>query len=102
MQREGERVFVDAERCVGCWSCVMVCPVGVVLPGAAERPAEHPTAFKCDGCPKEPTPPCVVACPTRALLVEEARRSATTIADRRRALAARLLSPESENDAELT
>jgi carbon-monoxide dehydrogenase iron sulfur subunit len=102
MQREGERVFVDAERCVGCWSCVMVCPVGVVSPGAGERPAGHPTAFKCDGCPQEPDPPCVAACPTGALLAEEQLQPATTATARRQALAARLAGPRSEADAELT
>lgn len=51
------------EKCVGCWSCTMVCPYGAVV-----RVSEHGQAVKCDRCPDRDTPACVIACPTRALV----------------------------------
>jgi|UniRef100_A0A7C5EUK8 carbon-monoxide dehydrogenase iron sulfur subunit len=53
--------------CVGCWTCLMVCPYGVV-----GREKEHKVAVKCDLCPDREVPACVAACPTRALLYREA------------------------------
>lgn len=50
------------ERCIGCWSCIMVCPFGVIT----RDPQKH-LAVKCDRCHKLEIPACVNACPTRAL-----------------------------------
>ena len=55
------------ERCIGCWSCIMACPFGVV----SRDPDKH-IAVKCDRCHKLDTPACVAACPTRALVLVEA------------------------------
>lgn len=49
-------------RCIGCWSCIMVCPFGVIT-----RDPEKHIAVKCDRCHKLDVPACVAACPTRAL-----------------------------------
>lgn len=52
------------ERCIGCWTCMMVCPFGVVT-----RDADRHLAVKCDRCHELDVPACVNACPTRALVV---------------------------------
>lgn len=49
-------------RCIGCWSCIMVCPFGVIT-----RDTQKHIAVKCDRCHKLDIPACVNACPTRAL-----------------------------------
>lgn len=54
------------ERCVGCWTCLMVCPFGVVT-----RDVNKHLAVKCDRCHKLDVPACVTACPTKALVVKD-------------------------------
>jgi anaerobic carbon-monoxide dehydrogenase iron sulfur subunit len=51
-----------ANKCVGCWSCVMVCPNGVL----ARDVSTHQIA-KCDLCPGRDVPACVANCPNEAL-----------------------------------
>lgn len=59
-------VSFNQEKCVGCWSCVMVCPYGAIvrMPGGGY-------AVKCDRCPDREIPACVEACPTHALVLCE-------------------------------
>jgi carbon-monoxide dehydrogenase iron sulfur subunit len=59
-------VLCDEDRCVGCWSCIMVCPAGAVMRGKARK-----VASKCDLCMGEDTPVCVEGCPNEALVYEE-------------------------------
>ncbi len=54
------------ERCIGCWSCIMVCPFGVIT-----RDRYNHIAVKCDRCHKLDVPACVNACPTGALVLKE-------------------------------
>ena len=56
----------DAEKCIGCWMCTMVCPYGVI-----GRKKEQRVAIKCDRCPDRDEPACVCACPTQALVFAE-------------------------------
>jgi anaerobic carbon-monoxide dehydrogenase iron sulfur subunit len=56
-------VLINDEKCVGCWSCIMVCPFGVVV-----RYEEIHRAVKCDHCFGREVPVCLKACPTGALL----------------------------------
>jgi len=59
-------VTVDPQRCVGCWTCIMVCPYGAI-----RREAESHTIVKCDLCPGQPLPVCVANCPNEALVFAE-------------------------------
>lgn len=55
------------ERCIGCWSCIMACPFGVVA-----RDADLHLAVKCDRCPDREIPACAASCPTKALRIIDA------------------------------
>ncbi|MEW5944936.1 MAG: 4Fe-4S dicluster domain-containing protein [bacterium] len=56
----------NEEMCVGCWTCIMVCPYGAIRRDEAGRKV----ASKCDLCPGRETPACVENCPNRALVYE--------------------------------
>lgn len=59
----------DADKCVGCWTCLMACPYGVI-----QRDKYNNKIVKCDLCAgRENGPACVEACPNRALKYEERR-----------------------------
>lgn len=60
-------VLVDTEKCVGCWTCILVCPYGAI-----RRDTERSKAVKCDMCQGRPTPACVDNCPNEALIYAEA------------------------------
>lgn len=71
LYREPETQFVlrDADKCIGCWTCIMTCPFGVV--GRMQRAGKLVSA-KCDRCHENPQgPQCVVSCPTKALVYME-------------------------------
>lgn len=56
------KVIIDKERCIGCYTCVLVCPYGAVLP------TEKGVAYKCELCV---VPLCAKGCPNGALVFEE-------------------------------
>ncbi len=62
----GEPVIVDDSLCVGCESCVIICPYGV-----PRMTADHAHVEKCDQCVERVKqgmePACVEACPTNCL-----------------------------------
>ncbi|MGC9360837.1 MAG: 4Fe-4S dicluster domain-containing protein [Anaerolineae bacterium] len=60
-------ITLDESRCVGCWMCIMVCPVGAVQ----QSLTEHKVASKCDLCQDLGEPACVAHCPNEALTYEE-------------------------------
>ena len=68
MQRDEKTgvVLSDPDKCVGCWMCIMVCPVGAVNRGTNRR-----VASKCDLCMGEKMPVCVANCPNEAIVLEE-------------------------------
>lgn len=63
---ESSPVVVDAEKCITCKLCTVVCPFGVI-----EVSRTGKAVVKCDLCRKRveagKQPACVAACPTRAL-----------------------------------
>lgn len=61
-----ERVEAANSRCIGCQSCVVACPFGVInIASAKNQPA---TIVKCDLCHgRERGPACIDVCPTSAL-----------------------------------
>ncbi|WP_319759462.1 4Fe-4S dicluster domain-containing protein [Maridesulfovibrio sp.] len=57
----------EADKCVGCWSCIMACPYGAI-----QLDKYNSKIIKCDLCAgRENGPACVEACPNRALKFEE-------------------------------
>lgn len=61
---EGGKVAYNEDRCIGCFTCVAVCPFG----GAKPAMNGKRKVIRCDLCGGNPA--CVRACPNRALLVE--------------------------------
>jgi len=56
----------DEEKCVGCWSCIMVCPFGAIRTNMET----HKVGSKCDLCAGKDIPACVAHCPNEALVYE--------------------------------
>lgn len=68
IDEETGEVKHDPDKCVGCWTCIMVCHQGAILRDERKRRV----ASKCDLCSDLDTPACVVHCPNEALvLIEE-------------------------------
>lgn len=94
------QVYVDQNQCVGCWSCIMVCPFGIIQPNTQAKPSRlsNPdvtsgggqVAFKCDGCRDLAIPACVKFCLPKALVFQE---SSHFVNKKRRAQAQQLIKP---------
>ena len=67
-------VTVDEERCVGCWTCLLACPLGVIKQDIGRQ-----KVLKCDLCPGEEIPACVANCPNEALLFAEIRDGSSNV-----------------------
>ncbi len=61
-------VTVDKSKCVGCWTCILMCPNGAIK---RDERGGH-VALKCDMCKHRGFPSCVEHCPNDALVIEEA------------------------------
>lgn len=70
--KETGLAVLDEAQCIGCGTCVSLCPYGCVHINEA---AEKPFAYKCDLCSdgqRAPgIPQCVLACPNNALIYIE-------------------------------
>ena len=84
-----DAVFIDDDRCIGCFSCVLLCPYGAV-----RLSFDRKRAYKCDGCADRISeglePACAASCPTGALAwreIEEVARGKTALTAARDAAA---------------
>lgn len=61
-------VVIDKNKCVGCFTCVLVCPFGAIMPDASGKAAQ-----KCMLCTDNgrDMPTCVKYCPNGAIVFEE-------------------------------
>lgn len=66
LDKETGLVTHYAEKCIGCWTCIMVCPYGAVKPDSTGK-----IIAKCDLCPDREVPACVANCPNDALVCKE-------------------------------
>lgn len=60
-------IQIDQEKCVGCCTCVMMCPYGCLTP------SKKGTMQKCELCIENANgkPACVAGCPNKAIVFEE-------------------------------
>jgi len=68
LDEETGLVTHDAGKCVGCWTCIMVCPFGAVRMDVSCK-----VVAKCDLCQGLDVPACVANCPNEALLYQEVK-----------------------------
>ena len=59
-------VTADKERCIGCGTCLVVCPLGAIRLDTGQK-----KMVKCDLCQGEEIPACVANCPNEALIYVE-------------------------------
>ena len=67
LHKEGEVICIDQNKCVGCLTCVLVCPYGALAPG------ETGVMQKCELCLQNAcgAPACAAGCPNEAIGEEE-------------------------------
>ena len=60
-------VEIDQNKCVGCYTCILVCPYGGIMP------SDGTPVQKCELCMKNSCgePNCVKHCPNNAIVFEE-------------------------------
>ena len=67
LSKKDGAVVIDKNKCVGCFTCVLVCPYGAVVE------SESGAAQKCELCLENScgSPACVKGCPNRAIVYED-------------------------------
>lgn len=67
LSRKDGVISIDKNKCVGCCTCVLVCPYGAV------SPSDDGPMQKCELCVQNScqTPACVSHCPNKAIVFEE-------------------------------
>jgi carbon-monoxide dehydrogenase iron sulfur subunit len=60
-------ILFDDTKCVGCYTCILSCPYGAIMP------SNTGIVQKCELCLKNSvgSPACVTGCPNRAIVYEE-------------------------------
>ena len=60
-------IEVDQNKCVGCFTCILTCPYGAIMPNESGHVVQ-----KCELCTQNGGPPaCVQGCPNNASVFEE-------------------------------
>lgn len=61
-------ITINRDKCVGCYTCILSCPYGAVMPSPDGRAIQ-----KCELCigSADGEPSCVRHCPNRAIIFEE-------------------------------
>ncbi len=67
LSKRGGAVTVDRSKCVGCYTCILVCPFGAISTDG------DGAVLKCELCLSNGagTPACAAGCPNGALTVED-------------------------------
>lgn len=65
--REDGLIHIDQSKCVGCYTCILVCPYGALASN------ENGVMQKCELCLQNScgAPACVKGCPNNAIVYEE-------------------------------
>ena len=60
-------IHIDSSKCVGCYTCILSCPYGAVMP------SDTGASQKCELCMNNSAgaPACVKGCPNQAIVYEE-------------------------------
>jgi carbon-monoxide dehydrogenase iron sulfur subunit len=67
-----DRVEIDTEKCIGCWTCIIACPYGALTRDKGNR-----VVVKCDFCSEHDVPICVANCPNEALTLDSGGEGGT-------------------------
>lgn len=60
-------IKIDRDKCVGCYTCILVCPYGAIMP------SDDGVMQKCELCTDNDasSPACVEGCPNHAIVLKE-------------------------------
>lgn len=67
LSKKDGTICIDKNKCVGCYTCILVCPYGAIAHNA------DGAVQKCELCMENTcgSPACVQGCPNRAIVYEE-------------------------------